>query len=140
MSRLHARIDLMEKSLPKGDSDANAVQGQRLIPKATLTLPPPTSDFNRMVNQKFRNIIMKYPTILLQGQNVKRTLEGDLKQVKITWSLMSIQCGMACLRDRICPQLGAGGSGLLATFSPEGGVSHRKYKCFFMKRHDLYWR
>ena len=88
MSRLHARIDLMEKSLPKEDSDANAVQGQRLIPKATLTIPPPTSDFNRMVNQKFRNIIMKYPTILLQGQNVKRTLEGDLKQVKITWSLM----------------------------------------------------
>jgi hypothetical protein len=140
VSRLHARFDLIEKSFLKEDRDAYAVQGQqvRVAQKATPTLPPPTTDFNRIVNQKLRNTLIKIPTIQLQGQNVKRTLEGDVKQSKINWSLMSIQCGMAFLRDRICPQLGASGAGLLTTFSPEGGVSHRKSIFFVMSRHEVH--
>ena len=127
VSRLHARLDLMEKSFSKAEGGAHTSQVEQVTKKAKPTLPAPTSDFNRMVNQKFRNIIMKNPTILLQGQNVKRTVEGDQKQMKITWSLMAIQCGMSFLRDKICPQLGESGTNLLTTFSPEGGVSHIKY-------------
>lgn len=140
MSRLHARLDLMEKSYVKEDRDAYAVQGQqlRVAQKATPTLPPPTSDFNRVVNQKLRNTLIKIPTLQLQGQNVKRTSEGELKQSKTNWSVMPIQCGMAFLRDRICPQLGASGAGLLTTFSPEGGVSHRKSIFFSMSRHEAH--
>jgi hypothetical protein len=124
IERLHARFDAIEKTIANGESRTAAVEApaQNVIGKATPTVPPPTGDFNRKVNQKIRNILMKNPTILLQGQNVKRTIEGDLK--KVTWSLMNVQCGMNFLRERICPELGTNGPSLLAMFSPEGGVSH----------------
>ena len=128
---MHARLDAVEMArADRGGSHANHVQatGQGIAVVCQPTLPPPTSDFNRMVNQKIKNVLMKSPTTIIQGQNVKRPV-GEKKQKKAVrncWSLSSTQCGMAFLRDKICPQLGTNGANLLAVYTPSGGVSHIK--------------